>query len=92
ALRYTVGRRNASVEVKWAADATRLGDFETKTAGYAILNFNAGVQVMLAGRLHSFTARVDNVLDTEYRNHLSRIKDIMPEPGRNFALMYRVTI
>jgi iron complex outermembrane receptor protein len=91
-LRYSAGRRNASVEVKWAADATRLGDFETTTKGYAILNLNAGMQLMVAGRLHSITARIDNVLDAEYRNHLSRIKDIMPQPGRNFALMYRVTI
>ena len=42
--------------------------------------------------LHSVTARIDNVFDTEYRNHLSRIKDLMAQPGRNFALLYRVTI
>jgi iron complex outermembrane receptor protein len=78
--------------VKWAADATRLGDFETTTQGYATLNFNAGIQLLVASRLHSITLRIDNVFDTEYRNHLSRIKDVMPQPGRNFALMYRVTI
>jgi iron complex outermembrane receptor protein len=92
ALRYSADRRTASAEVKWAADATRLGDFETTTAGYAILNLTAGIQLMVASRLHSVTFRIDNVFDREYRNHLSRIKDVMPQPGRNFALMYRVTI
>jgi iron complex outermembrane receptor protein len=92
ALRYATERRSAGLEVEWAANATHLGDFETPTKGYAILNFDAGIQLLVSGRLHSITARVDNVFDTEYRNHLSRIKDLMAQPGRNFALLYRVTI
>ncbi len=92
ALRYGVGRKRAGAEVRWATDATRLGDFEEPTAGYAVLNLDAGIQLMAAGRLHSITARIDNVFDTEYRNHLSRIKDLMAQPGRNLAIMYRVTI
>ena len=92
ALRYATERRSAGAEVKWAADATHLGDFETPTKGYAILNLDAGIQILIGGRLHSFTARVDNLFNTEYRNHLSRIKDLMAQPGRNFALLYRVTI
>jgi iron complex outermembrane recepter protein len=92
ALRYQEGRKSAGAEVKWAAEATRLGDFETPTPGYRILNLDAGIQLMIRGRLHSITARIDNALDKEYRNHLSRIKDLMAQPGRNFALLYRVTI
>jgi iron complex outermembrane receptor protein len=92
ALRYQNGRKSAGAEMKWAADATHLGDFETETSGYAILNLDAGIQLLIGGRLHSVTARIDNVFDTEYRNHLSRIKDLMAQPGRNFAVLYRVTI
>ncbi|HET9441390.1 MAG TPA: TonB-dependent receptor [Longimicrobiales bacterium] len=92
ALRYAEGRKRAGAEVKWAADATRLGDFERPTEGYAVLNLDAGIQLMVGGRLHSITARIDNVFDTEYRNHLSRIKELMAQPGRNFAVLYRVTI
>jgi iron complex outermembrane receptor protein len=92
ALRYAAERRSAGAEVKWSADAIHLGDFESRTAGYAILNVDAGIQMLLGGKLHSITLRVDNVFDTEYRNHLSRIKDLMAQPGRNFALLYRVTI
>jgi iron complex outermembrane recepter protein len=92
AVRYQDGRKSAGAEVKWAADATRLGDFETRTRAYALLNLDAGIQLIMGGRLHSVTVRIDNVLDREYRNHLSRIKDLMAQPGRNFALLYRVTI
>ena len=92
ALRYQSGRKSAGAEVKWAADASHLGDFETSTDGYRILNLDAGIQLLVGGRLHSITARIDNVFDTEYRNHLSRIKDLMAQPGRNFAVLYRVTI
>ena len=38
----------------------------------------------------TITARVDNVTDTLYRNHLSLIKDVVPEMGRNFKLLYNV--
>ena len=92
ALRYHAGRHSAGAEVKWAADATHLGDFESPTRGYAVLNLDAGIQLLVGGRLHSITARIDNVFDREYRNHLSRIKDLMAQPGRNFAVLYRVTI
>ncbi len=91
-LRYQSGRRSLGAAIKWAARATRLGDFETRTARYAILNLDAGIQLLAGGRLHSITARIDNVFDTEYRNHLSRIKELMAQPGRNFAVLYRVTI
>ena len=31
-----------------------------------------------------------NLTDVEYRNHLSRVKEIMPEAGRGLSLSYRV--
>lgn len=92
ALRYQAGRRSAGAEIKWADRAANLGDFETTTKGYWLLNLDAGIQLLVGGRLHSITARIDNVFDREYRNHLSRIKDLMAQPGRNFAMLYRVTI
>jgi hypothetical protein len=33
---------------------------------------------------------VDNLTDEEYRNHLSRVKEIMPEAGRGVSVTYRV--
>jgi hypothetical protein len=34
---------------------------------------------------------VDNLTDVEYRDHLARTKEIMPQPGRGVSLLYRLT-
>lgn len=80
----------AGTEVRWADRQDRLGDFETPTAGYAIWGLTAGYRTTLGGRLHSLTLRVDNLTDQEYRNHLARTKEFMPEAGRGVSLVYRV--
>ena len=36
------------------------------------------------------TLRSDNIGDELYRNHLSYIKDLAPEMGRTFKLVYGV--
>ena len=33
---------------------------------------------------------MNNVFNVKYYNHLSRIKDIMPEPGRSLSLQYEL--
>jgi outer membrane receptor protein involved in Fe transport len=35
-------------------------------------------------------ARVDNATDTLYRDHLNYLKDLAPEMGRNFRVVYSV--
>jgi iron complex outermembrane receptor protein len=76
--------------VRWATAQTRLGDFETRTDGYVVSDVHAGVRLLIGGRYHTVTLRVDNLTDAEYRDHLSRIKAIMPQPGRNVSLLYRL--
>jgi iron complex outermembrane recepter protein len=85
-------RRSHFVQVGWrgAAAQERLGEFEEATAGYGVLGASAGYNWSAGGRSHSVTLRVDNAADTEYRNHLSRVKAIMPEPGRSVSLLYRL--
>ncbi|MGH7477123.1 MAG: TonB-dependent receptor [Longimicrobiales bacterium] len=90
-VRYEEPGHFVGVEARYAADQERLGDFETRTDGYTIANLDAGVRIERGGRLHSVTLRVDNLTDASYRDHLSRIKDIRPQPGRNFSLLYRVS-
>ena len=76
--------------VRFAARQDRLGDFETPTAGYVLADASAGIRVQLGGRFHAITIRGENLLDEEHRDHLSRIKEIMPEPGRNLSVLYRL--
>ena len=80
----------AGAGARLAARQERLGDFETPTAGYGLVDLTGGYRLLAGGRLHSFTLRVENLLDKEYRDHLSRTKAIMPEPGRNVSLVYRL--
>lgn len=89
-LRHEQQRFFGGGGVRFAAKQDRLGDFETTTAGYAVLNADVGMRLLRGRGLHSVTLRIDNALDTEYRDHLSRIKDIMPEPGVNVTLLYRL--
>jgi iron complex outermembrane receptor protein len=89
-LRYETPRWFAGSSVRMAGRQERLGDFETPTAGYGVLDLNAGVRLPLGGRLHSLTLRADNVLDKEYREHLARTKEIMPQAGVNVSLLYRL--
>jgi iron complex outermembrane receptor protein len=90
ALRWEGRRWFAGTGVRWARAQRRTGDFETPTAGYAALQLTAGVRFVSGGLLHSLTLRADNVLDTEYRDHVSRLKEIAPAPGRDVTLLYRL--
>lgn len=76
--------------VRWAGAQRRVGDFETRTAGYVVGDLHAGVRLLIGAQHHAVTLRIDNLTDREYRDHLSRIKEIMPQPGRNVSLLYRV--
>ena len=89
-VRYDTPRWFAGTAVRMASRQERLGDFETETAGYGVLDLNAGMRLTIDGRLHTLTLRVDNALDKEYREHLARTKEIMPQSGVNVSLLYRL--
>ncbi|MGH7553514.1 MAG: hypothetical protein ACREMQ_10870 [Longimicrobiales bacterium] len=90
-VRYEEPKFFAGAGVRWAAAQNRLGDFETTTNGYVTGNVSARIRLTQGDRVHTVTLTIDNVLDTEYRDHLSRIKEIMPQSGRNIGITYRVT-
>ncbi len=90
ALRLDEPRRFIGVGLKLVAEQDRLGDVETVTPGYALAEITAGLRIMRGAMLHSITLRIDNLFDREVREHLSRTRDIMPGPGRNISLLYRL--
>ena len=80
----------------WVGGRTRLAATQSRTFrdeeptdGYALLDLQAGLR--LGGmRDHLLILRVDNALDTVYRDHLSRVDERrFPMPGRNLNLVYR---
>ena len=90
ALKYERPLWFIRAEREMAARQDRVGRFERPTAEYVVYNAAAGARLTLGGRLNVVTVSLDNVTDTEYRNHLSRVKEIMPEAGRGLSVTYRV--
>lgn len=72
-----------------AAKQSRVDIFEEPTDGYILFDTYAQYSYSAGDFLHTFSLNFENMANTEYRNHLSRIKEIMPEPSRNLKLLYR---
>ena len=64
----------------------KLGEFESYTPSSFL------VDLILSYRRdnHNMTIQVNNILNEEYYNHLSKIKSIMPEAGRNVTIAYKI--
>ncbi len=73
-----------------AAKQDRIFATETETDGYQLLRLFAAYTFGGGDVAHTITARLDNATNELYRNHLSLIKDLAPEMGRNFKLLYNV--
>jgi iron complex outermembrane recepter protein len=63
---------------------------ERRTPGHGLLDAGAGLRWAEGARLHTLTLSIDNLADAAWRDHLSRVKDVAPQPGRNARLLYRV--
>ena len=90
ALKYERTSWYLRVETEMAARQDRVGEFETPTDGYTVLSAAAGARLTVGGRLNVLTLSLDNAANTKYHNHLSRVKEIMPEAGRSLSVVYRV--
>lgn len=89
-LRYTRGAMELGGNVTAVARQDRVFGAETETAGYNLLRFYATYTRQSASTVQTITARLDNATDRLYRNHLNFLKDIVPEMGRQFRLVYSV--
>ncbi len=87
---YQDRRYMGMAEVRMAARQTQLGDGDTPTPGYAVVNLGVGLRLWQEGLVHNIGLHCDNLLDTVYRDHLSVIKDFLPQPARGFRLDYEL--
>jgi iron complex outermembrane receptor protein len=76
--------------IQFAAEQNRTGEFETPTGSYFLTDIFAQYRFNTKKLLHTISFNMNNLLNKEYYNHLSRIKDLRPEPGRNITLLYRI--
>lgn len=89
---YNMGKLSVGINSEYAAGQLRLDDFEQSTPGYFILGA-FGQYTMLTGKAtHIISLTAENLTNRIYRNHLSRIKSILPEPGINFRVTYKLSI
>ncbi len=92
--RLTTGltyRKNAfqfGGSVSAVAEQDRVFGDEAVTDGYATARFFGSYSFNRGGALNTITARLDNATDKRYRNHLNYLKDVLPEAGRSFKLVY----
>lgn len=89
-LRYQKNAFQAGGELISAAKQERVFTTETTTDGYNLLKLFASYTFMTGPSVSTLTARLDNGTNELYRNHLSFIKDFVPEMGRNFKVVYGV--
>ena len=75
---------------RMATKQNNLGEFEESTNGYQVFDFDIQYHFFMQNRLNTLKFAVNNISNTIYRNHLNRIKSIMPEPGRDARLFYEV--
>ena len=89
-LRYTQGPLQVGGSVTAAGRQDRVYGDETETAAYGLLRLYATYSLQTTRSVQTVTARLDNATNTLYRNHLNFIKDLVPEMGRAFRLVYSV--
>jgi len=70
------------------AEQNKVAPGEKTTPGYVAFNFKVNfINLNLANIKASFSTGIENILDKEYRNHLSTNRgSIMTEPGRNYFI------
>jgi iron complex outermembrane recepter protein len=91
-LGWTAGA--AQNRVPSAIDIPANGDVrispQLPTPSYSLISAGAGYRWTRFSVLHTVTLNLENVGDIIWLDHLSRIKDIAPQPGRNLRLSYQI--
>jgi iron complex outermembrane receptor protein len=89
-LTWATDRYFVTGEVRAASKQDRIAPVETETGGYTLYNLFGGVTIPGRGLVHRFGVRLENLTDKLYRNHVSLTKDIVPQPGFNAQMTYRL--
>ncbi len=86
-LGYIWDHLQASAYCDFALAQNFVDRYEEPTPGYITAGAVLEIRWKLALAKYSLVIRADNILDADVRNHLSRLKSVMPEKGRNFSAL-----
>ena len=89
-LRYQRDALQAGGTVTFTGDQNRVSPGETSTEGSAVLRLYGSYAFAAGGMTNTVTVRLDNATNELYRNHLNYLKDLLPEMGRSFKVIYSV--
>ena len=90
-LSYRASDYRMRLTLKDVDRQTIIGDGETETEGFKMLNLLVKKEIELSSQFNlgvSFFA--NNLLDEVARNHASYVKDEVPLPGVNFGLRFNL--
>ncbi len=85
---YETKKNNYKIRFSKIEEQNRLGEFESYTPGV----FLTDLVIRYRFKNHNLILQCNNIFDKEYYNHLSRIKNIYAEPGRNINIIYKLAI
>jgi len=75
------------VNTEFALAQNRLDRYEQRTPGYITFGASLEFHWSLTLAHYSIVLRGDNLFNADVRNHLSRLKSVMPEKGRNMSIL-----
>ncbi len=90
ATHYSAGNTDIGIVLRGASAQNHPGEFELPTRAYLVLDLTAQYHFSAFDVLHTLSFTLENAANQEYRRHLNRVKEILPEPGRNARLLYKV--
>ena len=64
--------------------------YETETGGYTIVNLNLGAGVLVFKQRLEIGLAINNLFDTKYYDHLSTLKGLYYNPGRNINVSLKL--
>ena len=78
------------ITIKTAFRQSRISEFETVTPGYTLIGLGIGSQIKLGNQIADWNLTINNLLDRNYYDHLSRLKvSGINNIGRNIYLGLR---
>ncbi|MCX2680096.1 TonB-dependent receptor [Galbibacter sp. EGI 63066] len=86
-------KKYAFVSMQSVFDKDNIGQFETRTGGYTLINTGFGANIKLFQQFVNLKVTANNILDKEYVSHLSRLKtDGIYNIGRNINVGLSVVL
>lgn len=91
-IQYKAEDLSVGLNCEWALRQNDVDIFEQPTSGYIIFNSFAQYLFYINDSVNSISLGIDNIFNRSYRNHLSRIKSVLPEAGFNIRLIYKLML